>query len=491
MTAPAPATPAAPLVRAQLRPYQKHGVAWLQWVQDAGPGGVLADDMGLGKTLQTIASIALTHHARGGRYTVLIITTSSTVFNWEREIRKFAPQLPVQVWAGPNRRKKFVSVFNAPSGVILTSYGTARSDEQLLAKLPPFSLVILDEAQTIKTAQSITLRMAHAIPAHRRLALTGTPIENGPEDFYSVFDWAVPNLLGPRTWFRDAYVDALKEGDAEAARKLQALTKPYLLRRKKTDPGIADDLPAKTEIRHPVTLPPMHAFIYRELEVATRKAFENSELAGQVDASQTISMFAALTKLRQAACDPRLLGIAFEGGGKMLETVRLVQRARANGEKTIIFSAFSQMLYLLDADLQRRGVGTSVLTGDVPIDDRAAVIDLFSADPNRHVILISLKAGGAGINVVAASTVIHFDPWWNPAAEDQATDRAYRIGQKKPVTVYKLVAKGTVEERVLKTLASKRDVADLLLGEESGSTMTIAQAARSASSLLSLIRKDE
>lgn len=485
------ALPAAPLVRATLRPYQKEGVAWLQWVNDAGPGGVLADDMGLGKTLQTIASIAFTHAQRRGKYKVLIVTTSSTMFNWARELHRFAPQLPVHVWSGPTRRKKFVSVFNGPYAVILTSYGTARSDMELLAKLPPFSLVILDEAQTIKTAGSATLKMAHMVPAHRRLALTGTPIENGPEDFYSIFDWAVPNLLGPRKWFKDVYVEALREGDEALAKRLQALTKPYLLRRKKTDEGVASDLPTKTEIRHPVALPPQHAGIYRELELAIRKALANADFAGQVDGTKHMEMFAAITKLRQAACDPRLLGIAFEGGGKMLETVHLVQRARAQGEKTIIFSAFTQMLYLLDVDLRRRGIGTSVLTGDVKIEDRGDVIDLFSADPNRHVILVSLKAGGAGINLVAASTVIHFDPWWNPAAEDQATDRAYRIGQKKPVTVYKLVAKHTVEERVLRTLASKRDVADLLLGEATPGELSPAQAARTASSLLSLIRQDE
>ncbi len=483
--------PSAPLVRASLRPYQKEGVAWLQWVNDAGPGGVLADDMGLGKTLQTIASIAFTHAQRGGKYKVLIVTTSSTVYNWARELHRFAPQLPVSVWQGANRRKKFVSVFNGPFAVIITSYGTARSDEKLLAQLPPFSLVILDEAQTIKTAGSATLRMAHAVPAHRRLALTGTPIENGPEDFYSVFDWAVPGLLGPRKWFKDVYVEALREGDETLAKRLQALTRPYLLRRKKTDEGVAADLPTKTEIRHPVTLPPRHALIYRELELAIRKQLAGAELAGQIDSSQTIAMFAAITKMRQAACDPRLLGIAFEGGGKMLEAVHLVQRARTLGEKTIVFSSFAQMLYLLDADFRRRGIGTSVLTGDVAIEDRQDVIDLFSADPNRHVILVSLKAGGAGINIVAASTVIHFDPWWNPAAEDQATDRAYRIGQKRAVTVYKLVAKHTVEERVLRTLASKRDVADLLLGEATPGEITPAQAVKTASSLLSLIRTDE
>jgi SNF2 family DNA or RNA helicase len=468
-------SPTAPLVRATLRPYQRDGVAWLRWVDEAGPGGVLADDMGLGKTLQVLEALAQTH-ARRGTLRALVVTTTSTTHNWRAECEKFTPWLPVAVWAGKDRHRHREAVFRRFS-VVVTSYAIAKLDRALLAS-HAFDWVVLDEAQAIKNAASTAYRVAQGLRGQRRLALTGTPIENAPGDFHAIFDWAVPGILGTREGFETSYGAALAAGDRDAAVRLQRVVSPYLLRRLKTE--VATDLPTKTELQRFVELPPVQRAVYDHVRKAAAAALEGVA-DGTLTAKKRMAIFAVLTKLRQVACDPRLLGIPYAAGGKLRELVRIVAAAKAKNEKVLVFSSFAEMVRLLESDLARFRIGTCTITGETT--EREKVIATFQNDPSKTAFLITLKAGGAGLNLTCATTVVHFDPWWNPAAQDQATDRAYRIGQGKPVTVHALLAADTIEERVLATVEKKRTVANLLLGEGSGESLFAH-----ASDLLALLR---
>ncbi len=465
-------------VRATLRPYQLTGVDWLLWVDDTGPGGVLGDDMGLGKTLQCIAAMALLHRTRPS-LRVLVIAPTSLVHNWCSELRKFAPQLSVAAWTGLDRKRNARAVF-AGRGfhVVVTSYAIARIDAPLLASLPAFDWLLLDEAQSIKNAASSTYAMAASIPARRRIALTGTPIENGVEDLHALFSWAVPGLLGPLPWFVETYSTALSDGDRALADRVQRIVHPYLLRRKKVD--VAKDLPTKTEHVRLVELPTQQRVTYDAIHAAAYRALANT---GD-DRKARMAIFQAILKLRQVACDPRLLGIPYEASGKLRALVTLVLDAKKSGRKTLVFSTFAEMIKLLASDLDKWGIGSVVLTGDVPQDKRAALIRQFETDPKKDVFLITLKAGGVGLNLVAASRVVHYDPWWNPASEDQATDRAYRIGQTKAVDVWRLLAKNTIEEHVAETLDEKRDLAGLILGDKGETGPAFAHAVRELRALL-------
>lgn len=460
----APAPPPAPrvrptsLVKATLRPYQQHGVGWLGWIGDAGPGGVLADDMGLGKTVQVLEALARVHQKRG-TLRVLIVTTTSTTHNWRTECAKFAPWLTVAVWAGPERHKHRAAVFSRYH-VVITSYAHAQRDLATLRQVP-FDWVILDEAQAIKNADSITYKAVSALRSDRRLAMTGTPIENSPEDFHAIFDWAVPGIVGTKETFAQSYGEALAQGDGAAARQLQHVVGPYLLRRKKEE--VATDLPGKTETLRYVELPPVQRRVYDAVHQAAYHALASPDAAGVVSNKKRMAVFAALTKLRQVACDPRLLDIPYSAGGKLRALVEIVLDARAKGEKVLVFSSFKSMVLLLEKDLAKFGIVTVTITGDT--QDREGAVKRFQTDPKVNVFLITLKAGGSGLNLTAATRVVHFDPWWNPAAQDQASDRAYRIGQTKPVTVVSLLAANTVEEKVIQAIGKKRDVANLLLGE--------------------------
>jgi superfamily II DNA or RNA helicase len=451
---------AAPLgLQATLRPYQEEGLAWLQNLRQNAAGGVLADDMGLGKTLQVIAHLLAEKEAGRLDAPALVVAPTSLVGNWRRELHRFAPQLRVTILHGPHRRRLFLTV--PRSDVVLTTYAVLVRDEALLAART-FSLLILDEAQAVKNARSQVHRAADKLRARHRLCLSGTPVENSLTELWALFDLVIPGLLGDGDWFRHRYAHPIeREGNAERLAGLRAQVAPYILRRTKEE--VARDLPPKTEIVRPVELRGRQRDLYESLRVAAhaevRQAIRRKGLGGS-----TVTILDALMKLRQVCCDPRLLpgetAMEVRESAKHELLLELLGQQLERGRRVLVFSQFASMLGLLAGSLREAGVRFSELTGAT--HDRQGAIDTFE-QRRADVFLISLKAGGTGLNLVSADTVIHYDPWWNPAAQAQATDRAHRIGQTRPVFVYKLIAAGTVEERMLALQRRKQQLADNLL----------------------------
>jgi superfamily II DNA or RNA helicase len=444
-------------LRAELRPYQKDGVAFLQRLRRAGRGGILADDMGLGKTLQTIAHITM--EKEGGRLDkpFLIVSPTSLVFNWEREIHKFSPGLKVVALRGARRRERFSEVTGAD--VVVTSYPCIIRDEEDYANWQFHSLV-LDEAQTVKNAGSRAHRAVRAIQADHKLCLSGTPIENHLGELFALADLSNPGLLGDELHFSRFFrVPIEKHRDTERLAALRDAISPYILRRHKSD--VAKDLPPKTELFRPVDLTGRQRELYESIRVAAhaevRRLVRKKGLA-----ASTIPILTALTKLRQVCCDPRLsaVGKGVRESAKYDLFFELLGKQLEGGHRVLVFSQFTSMLSLLARGLDERKIPWVALTGATA--DRRAVVDRFERG-DAPVFLISLKAGGTGLTLTSADTVIHYDPWWNPAAQAQATDRAYRIGQQKPVFVYNLFAAGSVEERILRLQKRKRDVATAIL----------------------------
>ncbi|MFO0692956.1 MAG: SNF2-related protein [Polyangiales bacterium] len=454
-----PSVPKPRSLKANLRPYQKEGFHWLAFIHELASGGVLADDMGLGKTLQTIALLAW---ARGKdkQKLNLVVAPTSVVPNWAREVEKFAPSLKTVVWQGSDRQSLRAELEDAD--VMITSYALMRRDEELLAELD-FRYVILDEAQHIKNPLSQTARAAKRLKSERRLALTGTPIENRLSEIWSIFDFVAPGLLGSLKQFEDKVARPLERGDAEAAEKLRATIRPFILRRIKED--VVQDLPPKIEQEIIVPLADGQSTLYKQILEQIRKSVM-SEVEKQGVQKAQIQILAALTRLRQVACDPRL--VKLEGGdfgddesGKLGALREIVSEAVAGGHRVLVFSQFVEMLTLIRRALEADGVKYEYLDGST--QDRQARVDSFNEDTSFNVFLVSLKAGGTGLNLTGADTVVHFDPWWNPAVEDQATDRAHRIGQTKVVTVYRLIARGTVEEKILQLSEKKRELMSTVL----------------------------
>jgi superfamily II DNA or RNA helicase len=438
-------------LKAKLRPYQEQGLSWLKFIHDIGSGGVLADDMGLGKTLQAIG-LFLVVKAEVDKFAALVVAPTSVVGNWEREIQRFAPNLKVFVWHGADRKEQVESLRNAD--VIVTSYAILRRDIDILSDLN-LTYCALDEAQQIKNPASATAQSAKKIKAMRRLALTGTPIENRLSEIWSIFDFVSPGLLGPLDKFEERFSRPIDQGDAKSAARLRSTIHPFILRRTKLE--VAKDLPDKIEDDRICELAGEQRTLYAQVanEVRAQVLREVDRLG--VGRSQ-IHILAGLTRLRQAACDPRLLGLprqfTDEDSGKLAALRELVEECVAGGHKALIFSQFVSMLQLIRACLDEDGVKYEYLDGSTK--DRQDRVDRFQMDPTVTVFLISLKAGGTGLNLTAADTVIHFDPWWNPAVEDQATDRAHRIGQTRVVTTYRLIAQGTIEEKILQLKAKKK-----------------------------------
>jgi superfamily II DNA or RNA helicase len=461
ITAPkAPPSP-PPGLRAELRPYQLEGLAWLQGHRASGTGGILADDMGLGKTLQTIAHLLVEKEAGRLDRPALIVGPTSLVANWQREIARFAPSLRVVVFHGSERHERTDDIDRAD--VVLTSYPILVRDEELFAE-HEFYVVILDEAQTIKNMRSRAHASARAVSAEHRLCLSGTPVENHLGELWALLDFANPGLLGDELHFGRFYRGPIeKERNEERLLALRELVAPYILRRNKRD--VAKELPPKTEVMRPVELRGNQRELYESIRVAAhtevRKLIRKKGLA-----ASTIPILGALTKLRQVCCDPRLVRI--DAASKVRESAKyamffeLVDKQLEGDHKILVFSQFTSMLALLARGLEERRVPYSVLTGATT--DRAAAVDRFEQGDAR-VFLISLRAGGTGLTLTSADVVVHYDPWWNPAVQAQATDRAYRIGQTKPVMSYHLFAAGSVEERILGLQRSKRHVADAILGE--------------------------
>jgi superfamily II DNA or RNA helicase len=452
-------------LKAVLRPYQDQGLSWLRFIHEIASGGVLADDMGLGKTVQAIALLlSLKQEKKAKPLRALIVAPTSVVTNWVREIERFGPSLTTALWHGAGRKEQKDDLEN--TNVIITSYALLRRDIELLKKLR-LDYAILDEAQAIKNPMSATAQAAKELNAERRLALTGTPIENRLSEIWSIFEFVSPGLLPPLPKFEERFARPIDQGDSKQAARLRATIHPFILRRTKVE--VAKDLPPKIEVDKIVDLAPDQKALYiqvlREVRAQVMGEVEKSGLA-----KSQIHILAGLTKLRQAACDPRLLGLprefSHEDSGKLSALRELIDEVESGGHKVLVFSQFVSMLKLVREALDEDKVRYEYLDGSTV--DRMERIDRFQQDPTIPVFLISLKAGGSGLNLTAADTVIHFDPWWNPAVEDQASDRAHRIGQKKVVTVYRLVAAGTIEEKILELKQKKKDLVATVLSEDAG-----------------------
>lgn len=462
-----------------LRPYQKQGVAWLQFLRRQQFGGILADEMGLGKTLQVLAHLAAVRSAQHaeGRLPTLVVCPTSLVFNWVAEAARFVPHLQVLALNGPGRMKLFGRI--PQSDIIVTSYALIRRDLERYAGME-FDTVVLDEAQHIKNRGTQNARAVKALRSVNRLVLTGTPLENSVLDLWSIFDFLMPGYLGSADDFRDRYEQPIvRDRDAATTARLARRVRPFLLRRLKRD--VAADLPPRIEQVSYCELNEDQAALYQQLLAATRKEVEDA-VGEQGLARSRMVVLTALLRLRQVCCDLRLLQKPGAGadetsdaaaparpgttpGGKLQLFGELLDEILDGGHRALVFSQFTSMLALLREELDSRQVPYCYLDGSTT--DRGAVVDRFQKDAGIPIFLISLKAGGVGLNLTGADTVIHFDPWWNPAVEDQATDRAHRIGQSRVVTSYKLIARGTVEERILSLQQRKRElIAATLTGED-------------------------
>jgi len=430
---------------AELRDYQHTGVSWLQGLLAGGVAGILADDMGLGKTAQTLAHIAVEHAA--GRLTdpALVVVPTSLVPNWVDEARRFVPHLRVLVLHGLDRHEKRGEVERAH--IVVTTYGVIARDVELMKPMP-WHLLVLDEAQAIKNPDGKATRAVCQLQARHRLCLSGTPVENNLGELWSQFAFLMPGLLGDRKTFQKRFRTPIeKRGDATRANLLMRRIRPFLLRRTKAD--VAKELPPKTEVVRRIDLDPGQRDLYETIRLSVHEKVR-AAIAASGLSRNAITVIDALLKLRQVCCDPRLMKAAGAGRGaksaKLESLIAMLREMVPEGRRVLVFSQFTTMLDLIKVELEAAGIAYVELTGRTL--DRAEPVRRFQAG-EVPVFLISLKAGGRGLNLTAADTVIHYDPWWNPAAEDQATDRAYRIGQDKPVFVYKLIAAGTVEERIL------------------------------------------
>ncbi len=438
--------PAPEGLKAMLRPYQLEGLNWMQTLRELEVGGILGDDMGLGKTLQTLAHLLCEKQAGRLDVPALAVMPTSLIPNWLDEAARFAPQLNVVALHGAARQKDFASL--AQYDLILTTYALLPRDLEVL-KPQAWSVLILDEAQNIKNPTSKAAHAARELNARQRLCLSGTPLENHLGELWSLFHFLLPGWLGDSKSFnRDYRTPIEKHGNSERMRHLTARIKPFLLRRKKEQ--VATELPPKTEIVHWVDLSDGQRDVYETVRVAMDKKVRDEIARSGVGRSQII-ILDALLKLRQVCCDLRLLNTTQtpkalrSGSGKLVSLMEMLEELLSEGRKILLFSQFTSMLALIEEELQKRSLDYSLLTGSTT-DRRTPVRDFQSGKVS--LFLISLKAGGTGLNLTAADTVIHFDPWWNPAVENQATDRAYRIGQNKPVFVYKLITRGTVEEKM-------------------------------------------
>jgi non-specific serine/threonine protein kinase len=452
---------APPGLQAELRAYQLQGLAWMQALAELEVGGLLADDMGLGKTLQTLAHILCEQQAGRLRQPALIVMPTSLIPNWQDEAARFTPQLRVLALHGPKRRALFKQI--GEHDIILTTYALLPRDLKAL-NAHSYRLLILDEAQNIKNPRSKAALAAAQIQAGQRLCLTGTPLENHLGELWSLFNFHMPGWLGDsKSFVRDYRTPIEKQGNAQRLAHLSGRIKPFVLRRSKEQ--VARELPPKTEITHWIELTAVQRDRYETLRLAMDKKVR-AEIARQGLARSQIVILEALLRLRQACCDLRLLGedsdtaLGSHDSGKLSELLEMLEELFAEGRRVLLFSQFTSMLTLIENELKVRQIPYAKLTGST--QDRRTPVQQFQAG-ELPIFLISLKAGGAGLNLTAADTVIHFDPWWNPAAEAQASDRAYRIGQDKPVFVYKLIARGSVEEKIQQLQQSKADLARGLL----------------------------
>lgn len=451
-------------LRATLRHYQEIGLAWLWFLHRHGLSGILADDMGLGKTLQALALIQRVKDQEG-RKPSLVVAPTSVLTNWEREVERFAPDLTTVVWHGQDRHERAERLKDVD--LALTSYALVRRDGQELAKIG-WRYLILDEAQNIKNADSATALACKSLPSDARLALTGTPLENRLRELWSIFDFVMPGFLGSAEQFEERFEQPIElNGSADVRERLRRRIRPFVLRRLKDE--VAQDLPPKTEMIAYCEMDVGQAALYREvLEQTRRKVYQAIEKVGF--GRSRISILAALMRLRQVCCDPRLLklppGTQLPSSTKLDRFGQLVGDLVAEGHRALVFSQFTQMLQLLTQHAEERGLPYLYLDGRTR--DRMPRIDRFNDPSGPPLFFISLRAGGTGLNLTAADYVIHYDPWWNPAVQEQATDRTHRIGQTKAVFSYKLIVRGTVEEKILALQRRKKELSEGVLGTGRG-----------------------
>ncbi|MFS3127585.1 DEAD/DEAH box helicase [Nocardioides sp. Bht2] len=444
-------------LKASLREYQRQGLTWLSELTGLGLGACLADDMGLGKTITLIALHLHRRESLGIERPTLVVCPASLLGNWEAEIRKFAPGVEVQRFHGSQR-----SLDGVGSGFVLTTYGTMRADAERLAAVG-WDLVVADEAQHVKNAQSATARALRTIPSAARVALTGTPVENELAELWAILDWTTPGLLGSRAAFRKVWAAPIEaQVDPAITRRFADLVQPFMLRRKKSDPGIAPELPPKTETDHLIGLTREQVVLYETLVRTSMEKIENAD-----EETRRGLVLALLTGLKQICNHPahylKQVNPRLRGRSEKLDLLdEVVDTVIAEDGAVLVFSQYVQMAKLLQRHLRARGVASQLLHGGVPVAEREQMVAAFQAG-EVPVFLLSLKAGGTGLNLTRADHVIHFDRWWNPAVEDQATDRAYRIGQTKPVQVHRLVTEGTIEARIAELLTRKRSLADAVL----------------------------
>ncbi len=436
--------PDAPLpsdLTATLRSYQRHGVSWLCFLRDAGLGAVLADDMGLGKTLQTLCALK-------GR--ALVVCPRSVIHNWGDEISRFRPGLTYSFYHGPKR------ALDPTAHVTLTTYAVLRLDSEILAE-EKWDAVVLDESQAIKNPDSQVARAAYSLNASFRVALSGTPVENRLAELWSQMHFTNRGLLGGRKLFEQRYEDPIARGEPGAAAKLRSKIRPFVLRRLKKD--VAPELPPRSDAVLYVELDDAERSVYDAVRAATRK----DVVARLAEGGSVLAALEALLRLRQAACHSSLVpGQHAETSSKLVRLVEALEDAVADGHKALVFSQWTSLLDLCEPHLTASGIAFTRLDGKTR--DRAGVVASFQDEGGPPVLLVSLKAGGTGLNLTAADHVFLLDPWWNPAVEDQAKDRAHRIGQERPVIVYRLVAKDTVEEGILALQERKRGLSDAALG---------------------------
>ncbi|MFF5336494.1 DEAD/DEAH box helicase [Streptomyces sp. NPDC013181] len=462
------AQPAA--LAATLRDYQLRGLNWLHTMTSLGLGGCLADDMGLGKTITLIALHLHRRTLEGGGGPTLVVCPTSLMGNWQREVEKFAPGTPVRRFHGAAR-----GLADLPDdGFVLTTYGTMRLDAPKLAAVR-WGMVVADEAQHVKNPYSATARALRTIGAGARVALTGTPVENNLSELWAILDWTTPGLLGRLGTFRTRYARAVEGGDPAAAERLGALVRPFLLRRRKSDPGIAPELPPKTETDRAVSLTPEQAGLYEAVVRETLAAI--AEADGMARRGLVVKLLTSLKQICNHPAqylkeeEPRIEGRS----GKLELLDELLDTMVAEGAGVLVFTQYVAMARLLERHLAARGIGTQFLHGGTPVAAREEMVNRFQAG-EAPVFLLSLKAAGTGLNLTRAGHVVHFDRWWNPAVEAQATDRAYRIGQTQPVQVHRLIAEGTIEDRIAGMLARKQGLADAVLGSGEAALTELSDA---------------
>ncbi len=451
-----PTVPSPEGLLATLRPYQQRGLDWLQFLREYRLAGILADDMGLGKTIQVLAHMLLEKQQGRADRPSLVIAPTSLMFNWRHEAERFTPQLKVLVLHGPQRHKRFAEI--ARHDLVLSTYPLlSRDKEHLLAEA--FHLLVLDEAQVIKNARTQASRVVREIDARHRLCLTGTPLENHLGELWSLFDFLLPGLLGDSKQFRRHFRTPIeKRADEASAERLSRRIRPFLLRRSKQQ--VATELPDKTEIIQTVVLEGKQRELYESVRLAMhRRVREEIERRGMERSH--IVVLDALLKLRQVCCDPRLVKLEnaqkVRQSAKLTLLMELLPEMIEEGRRILLFSQFTGMLGLIEDELKSANIAYAKLTGQTR--DRERPVRQFQ-DGEVPLFLISLKAGGVGLNLTRADTVIHYDPWWNPAVERQATDRAHRIGQQQTVFVYKLICEGTVEEKIHAMQRRKQALAD-------------------------------